>query len=121
MNTKGTMKRIKAARMGMAVGAAGAIVLGTIVFMGAAAAPVDDLAIPVRTAPAIRGSMVADLASAPFVPAPIDRDYATKVIVNIEVIEKEMEIADGTTTSSGRSAVPSRATSSGSVKATGSS
>ncbi|MQA92461.1 MAG: nitrite reductase, copper-containing [Gemmatimonas sp.] len=52
--------------------------------------------VPVRGAPAIRGSMVADLAAPPFVPAPIARSYATEMVVNLEVIEKEMEIADGT-------------------------
>jgi nitrite reductase (NO-forming) len=57
----------------------------------------DDLSIPVRTAPAIRGSMVADLTAPPLVPAPIDRRHATRVIVNLEAIEREMEIADGTT------------------------
>jgi nitrite reductase (NO-forming) len=57
----------------------------------------DALAIPVRTAPAVKGSVVAKLGTPPFVPAPIDRTFPTKVIVNLEVIEKEMEIADGTT------------------------
>ena len=57
----------------------------------------DALAIPVRTAPAVKGSMVATLGTPPFVPAPITRTFPTKVIVNLEVIEKEMEIADGTT------------------------
>ena len=80
-----------------------AIVAGTIIAivgltaLGARANPAEELAIPVRSAPEIRGSMVAELTSAPFVPAPITRDYATKVVVNLEVIEKEMEIADGTT------------------------
>jgi nitrite reductase (NO-forming) len=37
------------------------------------------------------------LASPPNVPPPIQRDYPAKVIVNLEVFEKEMPIADGTT------------------------
>lgn len=53
--------------------------------------------IPVRTAPAVKGRMVAELAAPPMVPGPIDRGFATTVEVNLEVIEKEMEIADGTT------------------------
>ena len=81
----------------MAAGIAGVLAVGTMVFTGATLAPADDLAIPVRTAPDVRGSLVAELTTAPFVPAPIDRDYPTKVIVNLEVIEKEMEIANGTT------------------------
>jgi nitrite reductase (NO-forming) len=52
-------------------------------------------AIPVRTAPEVRGVEVARLTHAPDVPAPITRDYATKVVVNMEVIEKRMRMADG--------------------------
>ncbi|HEU0077157.1 MAG TPA: copper-containing nitrite reductase, partial [Longimicrobiaceae bacterium] len=51
--------------------------------------------IPVRTAPEIRGQEIAQLAFAPNVPAPITRDYATKVVVNLDVIEKRMRMADG--------------------------
>lgn len=79
------------------VAGVGALALGAFALVGAAPAPVDDLSIPVRIAPEVRGSMVAELGAAPFVPAPIDRNYPTKVIVNLEVVEKEMEIADGTT------------------------
>jgi nitrite reductase (NO-forming) len=57
----------------------------------------DERTIPVRTAPEWRGETRAELTAAPFVPAPIDRDHATRVVVDLEVIEKEMEIADGTT------------------------
>ena len=35
------------------------------------------------------------LTSPPFVPAPITRKYPAKVIVNLEVIEKEMQISEG--------------------------
>lgn len=52
-------------------------------------------AIPVRVAPPIKGEEVAGLATAPNVPAPITRDHATKVIVNLEVVEKPMRLADG--------------------------
>src|SRR3546814_11649699 len=37
------------------------------------------------------------LTSPPHVPPPTDRDYPAKVIVSLDVIEKEMEISDGTT------------------------
>lgn len=43
----------------------------------------------------IKGEEVAVLTFAPDVPPPITRKYATKVIVNLEVIEKEMEMMDG--------------------------
>jgi nitrite reductase (NO-forming) len=53
--------------------------------------------IPVHEVPEIRGEEVAELTAPPFVPAALTRTHATKVIVDLEVIEKEMEIADGTT------------------------
>lgn len=43
----------------------------------------------------IEGQEVAVLTDAPNVPPPITRKHATKVIVNLEVIEKEMELMDG--------------------------
>ena len=52
-------------------------------------------AVPTRGMPEIRGEEKAVLTSAPNVPAPITRDYATKVIVELETIEKTMRLADG--------------------------
>ena len=46
-------------------------------------------------AEAIKGQENAILTDAPEVPPPITRTYATKVIVNLEVIEKKMRMADG--------------------------
>jgi nitrite reductase (NO-forming) len=43
----------------------------------------------------IIGEEVAILTFAPDVPPPITRNHATKMIVNLEVIEKEMEMMDG--------------------------
>lgn len=43
----------------------------------------------------IKGEERAVLTPPPFVPPPITRNYATKVIVDLEVIEHEMELADG--------------------------
>lgn len=37
------------------------------------------------------------LTDAPMVPPPIDRDYPAKVRINLEVVEKEMEISEGVT------------------------
>lgn len=64
---------------------------------GVAAAPGTPFgaAIPVRTAPAVRGEERAELTAPPLVPRPITRDYATKVIVDLEVTEKTMRMADG--------------------------
>jgi len=51
--------------------------------------------VPLRTpSDAIVGQEVAQLTDAPNVPAPITRTHATKVIVNLEVIEKVAQIAD---------------------------
>lgn len=53
--------------------------------------------IPTPVAPATHGVEVAVLTSPPNVPPPITRDYPTKVIVNLETIEKTMRLADGVT------------------------
>ena len=58
-------------------------------------AAIDPTGIPTRDLPPIRGEERAVLTSAPNVPAPITRDYATKVIVELETIEKTMRLADG--------------------------
>jgi nitrite reductase (NO-forming) len=51
--------------------------------------------VPIRVAnDQIVGQEVATLTAAPNVPPPITRDYATKVIVNLDVIEKTMQLAD---------------------------
>ncbi|MFH5832710.1 copper-containing nitrite reductase [Halalkalibaculum sp. DA3122] len=45
----------------------------------------------------IVGEEVAELTLPPDVPPPIERDHATKLIVNMEVTEEEMRLADGVT------------------------
>ena len=51
--------------------------------------------VPVRTPnDAIIGEEIAQITEAPAVPAPITRTHATKVIVNLDVIEKPMRLAD---------------------------
>ena len=52
-------------------------------------------AIPVREAPAVRGEERAALTAPPMVPRAITRDYATKVVVDLQVVEKTMRMADG--------------------------
>jgi nitrite reductase (NO-forming) len=49
----------------------------------------------IRTAPDVSGEEVATLTAPPNVPPPITRTAPTKVIVNLEVIEKKMRLADG--------------------------
>jgi nitrite reductase (NO-forming) len=52
--------------------------------------------IPIRVpSDKIVGEEVAVLTEAPNVPAPITRKHATKVIVNLEMSEKKMQLADG--------------------------
>jgi nitrite reductase (NO-forming) len=51
--------------------------------------------IPTPELPSIRGEEIATLTSPPNVPAPITRNYATKVIIDLEVIERTMRLDDG--------------------------
>ena len=51
--------------------------------------------IPVRALPEIRGVEKAVVTTAPAVPPPITRNFATKVIVELETIEKTMTLAKG--------------------------
>jgi nitrite reductase (NO-forming) len=71
-------------------------VLGATVLVGSAwRFGIDPTGIPSRDLPPIKGEERAVLAHAPNVPAPITRDYATKVIVELETVEKTMRLADG--------------------------
>lgn len=45
----------------------------------------------------VYGEMEAELTAPPFVPRPVGDRAATKLVVNMEVIEKEMEMTDGVT------------------------
>jgi nitrite reductase (NO-forming) len=84
-----------------------AIVLGVAAFVtlflvtrqsapaSAAQAPAFAAAIPTPQAPAVRGEERAQLTAPPMVPRPIQRNYATKVVVDLEVVEKTMRMADG--------------------------
>lgn len=51
--------------------------------------------VPTRDLPEIRGEERAIVTLAPAVPAPITRNYATKVIVKLETVEKTMTLASG--------------------------
>jgi len=73
------------------------LVLSLIVglFMGSCKNNTTDDKVSSNAADEIVGEEVAVLTQAPNVPPPITRDYATKVIVDLEVVEKEMEMMDG--------------------------
>jgi nitrite reductase (NO-forming) len=60
-----------------------------------AALPEENDAVPVRELPPIRGEEVATLTAPPNVPQPITRKHATKVRVDLEIIEKQMQLASG--------------------------
>jgi nitrite reductase (NO-forming) len=62
---------------------------------GAADAAENSAAVPMRELPEIVGVENAVVTSAPNVPAPITRTHATKVVVELETIEKTMRLADG--------------------------
>jgi nitrite reductase (NO-forming) len=86
----------------MAVALIGALVALLLTFSLAgcgradAAIASDGANVPVRAANAeIVGQEIAVLTEAPNVPPPITRTHATKVIVNLDVTEKQMRLADG--------------------------
>ena len=79
------------------------LIAGTAVITTAALAAIDAsnrpsayLPIPIHVpSDEIVGQEVAITTSAPNVPPPITRTHATKMIVNLEIIEKKMRLADG--------------------------
>ncbi|HEU4629928.1 MAG TPA: copper-containing nitrite reductase [Gemmatimonadaceae bacterium] len=77
----------------LATGATAAVFWNTAAAreLGASAAAT----LPVRDLPEVRGEERAVLTAAPEVPPAITRDYATKVVVELEAIEKTMRLADG--------------------------
>ncbi len=75
---------------------ASALALGAIGIVAAAGwLSTGEQAIAVRELPDIKGTETAQLTAPPMVPAAIARNHASKVLVNLEVIEKTMKIADG--------------------------
>jgi nitrite reductase (NO-forming) len=75
--------------------AAATLILGIgLVSLGAARRN-HDVVIPVRELPDIRGEEIATLTAPPMVPNAISRDYATKVVVNLAIVEKQMKLASG--------------------------
>jgi nitrite reductase (NO-forming) len=73
------------------------LILVTAAALGRTAPPSASFDSPVPTPelPEIRGEETAVLTEAPNVPAPITRDYATKVVVELETTEVKKRLADG--------------------------
>jgi nitrite reductase (NO-forming) len=75
-----------------------ALAVGANSCRSAAAREYSGSRIPIHSANSeIIGEEVATITSAPNVPPPITRTHATKVIVNLEVVEKTMRLADSVT------------------------
>ena len=74
-----------------------AVVLMAVVFASAprVAGGALDATIPVPELPSLKGTEVATLTAPPNVPAPITRNHATRVVVDLEVVEKTMRLDDG--------------------------
>jgi nitrite reductase (NO-forming) len=96
-----TQHHSPAARLLIAFAVALAGVLATVGLIGCgttaeARVAGDRATVPVRMpSDEIVGTETAVLTAAPSVPAPITRTHATKVIVNLDVTEKTMRLADG--------------------------
>ncbi|HUF13935.1 MAG TPA: copper-containing nitrite reductase [Longimicrobiales bacterium] len=75
----------------------GCLVVGVAlaVGLGMRASQDSENGIPVPELPALRGVETAELTAPPAVPAPVDRDYATTVRVELEITEKVMPLANG--------------------------
>ena len=84
----------KLIRMSALVVALGSVGLGVQACRDAWA-KTGDGSVPTRDLPPIKGEEIAVLTTAPNVPPPITRKHATKVIVELETIEKVMRLADG--------------------------
>jgi hypothetical protein len=77
--------------------------------------------IPEANLPEVKGTELATLTSPPDVPPAITRDHATKVRVELEVVEKVMKLAEGVEYEFWTFGGPCRASSSASARGTRSS
>ncbi|HSH46061.1 MAG TPA: copper-containing nitrite reductase [Longimicrobiales bacterium] len=73
----------------------GGALVTALAFAGLGMGSVEEAAVPFPELPEVEGVEMATLTAPPAVPAPIDRDYATTVKVDLEVIEEVREIAPG--------------------------
>lgn len=74
-----------------------AVTLGAMVGFGMLGSRGVEEALGLRVPPPVRGEEIAVITHAPAVPPPITRKHATKVIVELETIELEGELAPGVT------------------------
>jgi nitrite reductase (NO-forming) len=79
----------------IAVGAIGGVLAISAVAWSVSARGPMEAAIPTPGVEAVEGVEYAQLTEPPFVPAPITRNHATRVVVDLEVVEKPMRLADG--------------------------
>jgi nitrite reductase (NO-forming) len=77
------------------VAAGGVVVLTAMVFALGARSSSSDEGIRMPYLPEVKGTEVATLTSPPNVPPPITRNHATKVVVELDIQEKVMKMADG--------------------------
>lgn len=92
------MNSMKAVRARWITLGAGGAVLATSVmaFSLSTARPVMDTAVPpTPEMEKLTGMEQAELTAPPFVPAPITRKHPTRVVVDLEVVEKPMKLASG--------------------------
>jgi len=83
-------------KIGISASVVVALLALTFLVITAARSPrSSETAVPYRELPTIKGEEVAQLVAPPAVPQPITRNYATKVVVQLEVIEKTMKLASG--------------------------
>ena len=93
-----TVRPVRRLITAAALGAGALLATASLTSCGRADAAETRGSVPVRTTfDEVRGEEVAKLVAPPNVPAPITRDYATKVIVNLDVVEKTMRLADSVT------------------------
>lgn len=86
----------QAKKVGITAGVIVALLAIAFVLITAARSPRhSEFAIPTRELPNIEGEDIAQLVAPPMVPAPITRKFATKVVVQLEVIEKTMKLDNG--------------------------
>lgn len=80
-----------------ALGAIGAALAISVVAFGGSSVP-GEAGVGVRATPElppIEAEVEAEMTAPPFVPAPIERNVAARVLVDLEVIEKPMRLANG--------------------------
>jgi nitrite reductase (NO-forming) len=86
---------IRSRSIGAMTGAAAVLALFLLVGSRPAPGGVQPSAMGAPELPPIEGVETAVLTEAPNVPPPIDRDYAARVVVELETVEVKKELADG--------------------------